>query len=255
MRADRENGVPQAAYSAPAVDKAFEILDLIAGENGGLTVTDIATRLGRSTSQIYRIVVALHRLGYILRHEDSDRYALSLKLFELSTRHPPLERLIFHANPVLERLAAEIDQSCHVAKVSGRSLIIIAQADSPMPMHYTVKLGSRFPAMETSSGVSIAAFLPEARQNDLLEEFSAAEQRRFRSRFDAVRANGFEERESDVTAGVINLAVPILDAADRPLAAMTCLFQPQKRMRASLDDARRAVKAAGRELTAVMRGS
>ncbi|MHA6690958.1 IclR family transcriptional regulator [Devosia sp. A449] len=245
----------QPSYSAPAVDKAFEIIDLVAGEIAGLTVTDMAVRLGRSTSQIYRVVVSLHRLGLLHRDEESDRYALTLKLFEIASRHPPLQRLIGHATPILERLAEETDQSCHLAAISGASLVILAQADSPMAMHYTIRLGSRFPVMETSSGVAIAAHQSAARQQSLLDGFSASEQAAFRSRFAELVANGFERRESEVTAGVVNLSTPILDAQGRSLGAITCLFLPQRRMRATLDTVLEKVVEAGQQLNTIMQNA
>ncbi|KAA0971978.1 IclR family transcriptional regulator [Aureimonas fodinaquatilis] len=243
------------SYAAPAVDKAFDIIDLVAGEIDGLTVTDIALRLGRSTSQIYRIVVSLHRLGFLRRNEQTDRYELALKLYELATRHPPLQRLIHHANPVLAALSDDTDQSCHLASITGTSLVILAQADSPMPMHYTVKLGSRFPAMETSSGVVIGAFSSPNRQQILLADFSAEEQKQFRARFDAIARDGYERRDSEVTAGVINLSKPVFDAAGQPVAAVTVLFLPQRRMRFELDAVLEKVLAAADELTRIMQNA
>ncbi len=243
------------SYSAPAVDKAFEIIDLVAGEIAGLSVTEMATRLDRSTSQIYRIVVSLHRLGLLRRNEQTDRYELTLKLFEMATRHPPLQKLIYHATPILERLTEDTDHSCHLATVTGTSLVILAQADSPMPMHYTVKIGSRFPAMETSSGVVIAAYSAANRQDMLLAEFSDAERTQFAERFEAIRAKGYERRGSDVTAGVINLSKPVFDAAGHPLAAITVPFLPQRRMRMEASAVLEKVVTAADELTAIMQNA
>jgi DNA-binding IclR family transcriptional regulator len=251
----KDEGDLGPSYSAPAVDKAFEIIDLVAGEIAGLSVTEMATRLDRSTSQIYRIVVSLHRLGLLRRNEQTDRYELTLKLFEMATRHPPTQRLIYHATPILERLTEDADQSCHLANVTGTSLIILAQADSPMPMHYTIKTGSRFPAMETSSGVVIAAFSAPNRQDMLLAEFSPEEREQFRARFEAIRINGYERRGSDVTAGVINLSKPVLDATGQPLAAITVPFLPQRRMRMEADAVLEKVVAAAEELTSIMQNA
>ncbi|ODT64943.1 MAG: hypothetical protein ABS75_33580 [Pelagibacterium sp. SCN 63-23] len=255
MRMGKDESDLGPSYTAPAVDKAFEILDLVAGEIAGLSVTDMATRLGRSTSQIYRIVVSLHRLGLLRRNEQTDRYELTFKLFEMATRHPPLQKLIFHATPILERLTEDTDQSCHLATVTGTSLVILGQADSPMPMHYTVKTGSRFPAMETSSGVVIAAFSQPQRQKLLLEEFSEADRAQFIARFDAIRRSGHERRGSDVTAGVINLSRPVFDAAQHPLAAITVPFLPQRRMRMEADAVLARVVTAADELTAIMQNA
>lgn len=252
---NNESTTTPPSYSAPAVDKAFEIIDLVAGEMSGLSVTDMALRLDRSTSQIYRIVLALHRLGVLQRNEQTDRYELALKLFELATRHPPLQKLIYHAGPILTRLADETDQSCHLATVTSTSLVILAQADSPMPMHYTVKLGSRFPAMETSSGVVIAAHSAPNRQQMLFAGFPEPEQAAFRARFDAILKDGHERRGSDVTAGVINLSKAVLNAAGHPLGAITVPFLPQRRMRMEADAVLDKAVAAANELTSIMQNA
>lgn len=250
MNTPREGG---PSYAAPAVDKAFEIIDLLSREVAPLSVTDMAGRLGRSASQIYRVVQALHRLGMLVRDEEDDRYSLSLRLFEVATRHPPQARLMFQARPILGQLAEESDQSCHLAVITGTSVVILAQEDSPMAMHYTVKVGSRFPAMETSSGNVIAAYLGPTEQELLLADVPEDERAEHRERFGRIVANGHERRGSDVTAGVINLSAPVLDPAGRPLAAITIPFLPQRRMRRSADEVLQMVIAAAEKLSQLMR--
>src|SRR3546814_3341465 len=80
-----------------------------------MSMTEMVTALGRSMGELYRVVVYLERRGYPTRDADSDRYALSLRLFEMSHRHPPTDRLVKRAIPILEALAAETEQSCHLA--------------------------------------------------------------------------------------------------------------------------------------------
>ena len=53
------------------------------------------------------------RRGYLVRTR-ADRYRLSLKLFELAHMHPPVNRLVECALPVMRELAADTDQSCHL---------------------------------------------------------------------------------------------------------------------------------------------
>src|SRR3546814_10583255 len=76
-----------------------------------MSMTEMVTALGRSMGELYRVVVYLERRGYLTRDADSDRYALSLRLFEMSHRHPPTDRLVKRAIPILEALAAETERS------------------------------------------------------------------------------------------------------------------------------------------------
>src|SRR5204862_7234242 len=93
LLADGSAGVAEAArpaYKAPAADKALDILEFMADRPDGVTQTEISAGVGRSIHEIYRIIQLLEKRGYLVRAPKSDRYRLSLKLFELAHKHPPV---------------------------------------------------------------------------------------------------------------------------------------------------------------------
>jgi len=55
----------KATYAAPAVQKTFEILELLERHPGGLLVSEMATLLGRSVGELFRIVVVVEQLAYL----------------------------------------------------------------------------------------------------------------------------------------------------------------------------------------------
>jgi len=79
-------------YRAPALDKGLDILELLASRDGAMSQVEIAKSLDRSAGEIFRMLNRLVRRGYVQRTEE-DRYALTLKLFELAHATPPLGRL------------------------------------------------------------------------------------------------------------------------------------------------------------------
>src|SRR6202167_3061601 len=95
-------------YRAPALDKGLDILELLADQKDGLTRAEITKSLGRNASEMYRM---LERL--VARPAGGDRSSLSLKLYALAHRHPPMNRLIAQALPVMQRFAERAEQSCH----------------------------------------------------------------------------------------------------------------------------------------------
>ena len=116
-------------YAAPALDKALDILELLADEADGLTQTGIAEAVGRNVSQIYRVLATLERRGYVSRDDRSGRYLLSMALFDLAHRHPPLRGLVQLAAGPMRALADEIRQSCNLSVDDAGAVRIIAQAD------------------------------------------------------------------------------------------------------------------------------
>ena len=87
------------------------MLELLAREAAGLSLNEIAGALGRTSSELFRMVVALARRGYI-EQRDGDRYTLTLKLFELAHRHKPIKSLTAAAAPLMLDLVQRALQSC-----------------------------------------------------------------------------------------------------------------------------------------------
>ena len=143
-------------YSAPALDKALDILELLADEAGGLSQTEIAEAVGRNVSQIYRVLTTLERRGYLTRDERSGRYLLSMALFDLAHRHPPLRGLVQLAAGPMRALADEIRQSCNLGVDDAGAVRIIAQAESPADFGYHVRVGARFPIETTATGAVVS---------------------------------------------------------------------------------------------------
>ena len=79
-------------YRAPALDKGRDILELLAEHPDGMTRAEIVKELGRGPSEIYRMLERLVARQYVMRSAGGDRHALSLKMFALAHRHPPVNR-------------------------------------------------------------------------------------------------------------------------------------------------------------------
>ena len=117
-------------YRAPALDKGLDILELLSEQKEGLTRTEITKELGRNASEIYRMLERLVARRYVMRSTGGDRYTLSLKLFSLAHRHPPMSRLIAEALPPMQRFADASEQSCHLSVYDRGNLLVIAQVDA-----------------------------------------------------------------------------------------------------------------------------
>jgi DNA-binding IclR family transcriptional regulator len=91
-------------YTTPALEKGLDILELFASEPTGLTKSDVARRLGRTISEVFRMLVCLEKRGYISQSRDRERYRLTLRLFKLAQEYPPTRRMITEALPSCNRL-------------------------------------------------------------------------------------------------------------------------------------------------------
>src|SRR5260370_235216 len=130
---------PSTRYPTPALEKGLDILELFASQPSGLTKSDVARKLGRTISEIFRMLVCLEERGYIAQSPGTDRYHLSLHLFKLALEHPPIKRMTTQALPIMQQAAHELGQSCHLGVLNGGQVVIIAQVDSPISPGFYLK--------------------------------------------------------------------------------------------------------------------
>ena len=67
-------------YATPALDKGLDIIEFLAHDSTGATMSQLARELNRTVSEIFRMLLTLERRGYIAQVA-KDRYSLTLKLF------------------------------------------------------------------------------------------------------------------------------------------------------------------------------
>lgn len=216
--------IEEKKYSAPALEKGLDIIELLSGQELGLSLSDIARALSRSVGEIFRMLAVLELRGYVAQDSFSGRYVLTTLLFELAHKLPVVRRLSLIAGPRMRRLAGEVRQSVHLGIIADNEVLVVAQADSPSNNVMSVRLGAKIDLWNTSSGRVIAAFLDQEEIDRLRQEIP------FPPEIDAdefiqglmqIRKIGFEVRESFVVRGVVNISAPVLDHSGQAVAALT----------------------------------
>ncbi|CCV06806.1 Transcriptional regulator, IclR family [Mesorhizobium metallidurans STM 2683] len=212
-------------YRAPALDKGLDILELLAGVDGGLTQAEIAKKLDRSPNEFYRMLDRLVRRGYVTRL-DGDRYSLTLKLFGLAQLHAPVRRLVSYATPVMRELAETSQQANQLVVFDRGSAVVIAQQEAPNYWGISIRVGSHISLFDTGSGHVLLAFRSQEERQMMISEHvrstdKAAQPAEFFARLDQVRDRGYEMMASLQTAGVYNLSTPVLGPDGRAIAALT----------------------------------
>jgi len=212
-------------YPTPALEKGLDILELFARQPGGLTKSEVARQLGRTVSEIFRMLLCLEERGYISRTDGHDRFCLTLHLFKLAQEYPPTNRLATEALPIMQEVVHRLNQSCHLGVLDEGHVVIVAQADSPVSPGFYVKAGSVIDLMEAATGhVILAHQTPEVRNRAIAiwqRQTRSSVPRDLQQHLAKIKRQGFEERNSYQVSGVINISFPILDERGNALAALT----------------------------------
>lgn len=224
----RQSGSRMIRYTAPALEKGLDVLQLLASVSEALTHSEIARRLGRSVSEVFRMLVCLEERGYISRSGPKEQYRLTLKLFEIVHRHHPLERLITQARPLLEEVANSTGQSCHLAMLNSAEVVVVAQVDAPGKMGFSMRLGAKINVLNTASGHVILAFQSEDVRARALDMWMRRSRKplpaRLNRHLQEIRRRGYEELPSYQVHGIVNISYPILNQHGQAIAAMAVPF-------------------------------
>ncbi|WP_111640291.1 IclR family transcriptional regulator [Marinimicrobium alkaliphilum] len=242
-------------YKAPALEKGLDILELLAEAREPLTTSQIASRLGRSVSELFRMVLALEYRGYIEPVEDErDGYTLSNKLFTLGMSRGPTKTMLEIALPVMSALTQRIGQSCHLVVASGDQIVVIARMESPGDVGFSVRIGHRKPIIASASGLNLFAHRDAGQRQLMLDKLRAsgvseADIEDFVARAEEVEHRGYVQKPSDFTQGVTDLSVPII-GANGALATLTVPFVSHHLHGCSMEEALEHLLAATRKISA-----
>jgi DNA-binding IclR family transcriptional regulator len=245
-------------YSAPALEKGLDILELLADDPQALTPSEIAHRLRRTIGEVFRMLVCLDERGYICQAGADERYQLTLKLFEVAHQHHPLQRLVGAARPLLQQVAEVTGQSCHLAMLSHSEVVVVAQVDAPGNMGFAVRLGANIDLLDTASGHVILAFQKDEIRARILEIWRRRSGRRIPARLHRhlteIRRRRYEELASYQVRGVVNISFPILNQHAEAVAAVAVPFLPRVGGRVGPAQVKAALSDATRNLSITIGG-
>jgi DNA-binding IclR family transcriptional regulator len=215
----------RAGYSAPALEKGLDILELLAAEGEPMTAKQIGEWLGRSKNEIFRMVYVLVERGYLRRDAATDQLTLSNRLFELGMRTPRSRTLVEVALPAMERLSHAVGHAVHLVVVNRGETVVIANASSPAEFNFSLQLGYGNPAIDAVSGQTIIAFQPVERRRAMIEESLALlpkkpPLKKLEEQLDRIAAEGSVVAASHFLIGVIDICAPILDRSGRGIASI-----------------------------------
>lgn len=180
-----------------------------------MTTSQMASTLGRSVSELFRMVLALEYRGYITAAGDGrDGYTLTNKLFTLGISQGSARVLLEAALPVMKELTREVGQSCHLVVPSGDQIVVVARMESPMDLGFSVRVGYRRLLIETNSGILLYGFATEEMKTHWLPRLKSNRNSElietFLLRTEQALKQGHIESPSDFVEGVTDICVPVM---------------------------------------------
>ncbi|TNY35949.1 IclR family transcriptional regulator [Thermomonospora catenispora] len=239
-----------------AVDRAIAVLRSFESA-AQLTVTEIAHRLGLTTSTAHRIVRALHAAGMLGQDPVTERYFLGPSVAILGRL--ALERMgstLLH--PELIALRDRTGEAVSLGVRVGDEVAVLLHEQSPHPLRYDQEPGARNPVHVCAMGKTLLAF--GDRRVAMAEPFrrytpaTITTRAELEAELARIRRRGYAINNEERIVGVRAVAAPVRDHSGRTIAAVALQGPAVRFGDDRLPELAAAVRAAADRLTALHRG-
>lgn len=226
--ADAMPDKPAPRGGVQSLERAAALLDAVAEAPEGVGLVEVSARVGLHTSTAFHLIRTLVGLGFLVQEGESKRYRIGSRLFTLAAGALDESALLTLGMPVLERLSADTGEAAHLAVRSAQSVTLIARTAASGMLQMSERAGVRRPLHATAIGKVVAAALPPADLERLLEglelpaltENTITDPARLRAELDEVRRSGVAHDRCELDPDVRCIAVPVHDFAGRCVASM-----------------------------------
>ncbi|MDQ7910091.1 IclR family transcriptional regulator [Phytohabitans sp. ZYX-F-186] len=150
--------------------RGLTLLELIAGEPDGVSITELASGSGLDKGTAWRLVAALRDRGYVRQRTGDRRYVLTGKLLNLSQGFIGRLDLRSAARPHLERLRERSRETVHLAVLDGATVVYIDHLEPDRAVRVRSAVGNVLPLHVTAMGRAILAAFPESSHAQVLAE-------------------------------------------------------------------------------------
>ncbi len=217
--------------SVAAVLKVFALLQALS-ENNETGISDLSVRLAMPKATVYRFLQTMMTLGYVRQEKDSERYGLTMKMFELGTKALQFPDLVEIAKNHMQLMADTTGETVHLGTLIDSEIIYIHKVDSRHMLGMYSRVGRRAPLHCTAIGKVLMAWEEPERRARVLKDADFKRYREktivdpvaFGAELERIKTQGYGEDREEFDDHIRCLGVPIFDRINRPVAGLSISF-------------------------------
>ncbi|HEC92371.1 MAG TPA: IclR family transcriptional regulator [Candidatus Atribacteria bacterium] len=201
-----------------SIDKALDLLEFLSVNEQEIGITEISKKLHMGLSTVHRILTTLKSRGYVIQNQQTTKYRLGIKLFELGCAVQSTKRLLEIAKPYLRQLSQITNETANLAILEGKEVIYLDTIESPEILRTEIMAGTRTPAHCTALGKVLLASISDEEFNSLykndepltsLTSNSITSLEELKKHLKEVKEQGYALDREEYKIGVNCIAVPI----------------------------------------------
>jgi IclR family pca regulon transcriptional regulator len=211
-----------------ALGKGLAVIEAFDARSPAMTLSEVARKTNLSRGTARRLLLTLVELGYA--GFDGKHFSLRPRVLNLGFAYLSSQTLWQRAQPYMAELVEQVHESCSVSVLDGTEIVYVARVPTASRiMSINLGLGTRLPAFATSMGRVMLAGLANPETERLLREVSPlprytaktiTDPKELMGEIDQVRRQGWALVDQELEQGLRSIAVPIVDCAGTPIAAL-----------------------------------
>jgi len=217
---------PRGPDFVQSLERGLAVIRAFDRANAELTLSEVAAATGVTRAAARRFLLTLAELGYV--RSEGRFFSLTARVLELGYAYLSSLSLPEVAEPHLEALVAEVNESSSVSVLDGTDVVYVARVPTSRIMTVVISVGTRFPAYATSMGRVLLAGLAEADLESYLDAVrldrltarTVSSVAALRGELAKVRAQGYSLVNQELEDGLRAIAAPIRDRTGRVVAAI-----------------------------------
>jgi IclR family transcriptional regulator, pca regulon regulatory protein len=212
-----DDAATQPDYRVEALAKGLRVLSVFSEQRPTWRITDIAAEVSLPLPTAYRIVMTLTAEGY-LDHLPSGEYRPGVRVLTLGTAALRSLDLVELATPKLQDLANATRETVNLAVLTGDQVLYLVRLRNSDLVTANIRVGSLLPAVHTSIGKLLLAFLDadELARCVTSESFDGTTGPNAKRSLDelrpelaAIRAQGWAMQDEELAYGLRSVAAPV----------------------------------------------
>jgi DNA-binding IclR family transcriptional regulator len=216
-------------YRVQVLDRAVQILNLLADESAGIGLTDIADRLKLHKSTVHRLVTVLETRRFVEKNTITAKYHLGSRLMEMGLSAVARLDVYEVAGPHLRELVKETGETAHLAVLREGQVVSLINVESTQTLRTPTTVGTRNPAHCTSTGKAMLAFTPPEQLEQYLQQETfptftrktITSRARFKTELTEIQAKGYAIDDEEREPGLRCIGAPVWDSTGQVVAAIS----------------------------------
>ena len=233
--------MPAEANAAHGCEGARRVLALMlafSADRNTLTAREMAAATGIALPSVYRYITLLRETG-LLAGDERGSYRLSARLIGLARAAEAAESLIDVADPVMNQLAADNQETVILVRLIGRSAVCVHRVESAQRLRISFEPGQPLPLYRGASArLLLSGLAPEIRREYLapLAERDQQAAARLEEQIIVAGQRGWAVSEEEIDKGIWAASAPVMQG--KRMVAVLTVPSPLVRAPASLQDQR-----------------